>query len=165
MLASAAVHSAVSSMGVSGACIKWPNDILVGNRKLAGIVVFARHGDSTWVSVGLGLNIEATPVLGEDHPLQATSLDDETADGGNGNRDDVLVRFITNLSTSLKDPGPALEVWRRELVQKPGDTVSLRMASGKNLTGSLLEVTEEGFLRLDVDGEERTITGGDIIEG
>lgn len=165
MLAAAAVHAAVSSLGVAGARIKWPNDILVGDRKLAGLLVFARHGDINWVTVGLGVNVDTAPVLGDGHPVQPTSLAEELGGSAVGKLDDLIVRFVSALSLSLQEPAPALAVWRNELVQTVGDTVNVRLGSGKELTGSLVEITADGFLRLDVDGEEHTVTGGDIIEG
>ncbi len=46
MLAAAAAHQAITRIVVSEVRIRWPNDIVVGGRKLAGILVFARHGDT-----------------------------------------------------------------------------------------------------------------------
>jgi BirA family biotin operon repressor/biotin-[acetyl-CoA-carboxylase] ligase len=81
MLAAAAAHTAISKIGVTDVRIRWPNDILVGGRKLAGILVFARHGVTTWVAVGLGLNIETVPVLDESAGLPATSVVELLGDG------------------------------------------------------------------------------------
>lgn len=49
-------------------------------------------------------------------------------------------------------------------MQKPGDTVRVRLASAKEVSGTLVAVTEEGFLRIAVNGDEQVITGGDLIE-
>ena len=81
MLAAAAAHDAIARIGVSDIRIKWPNDILVGGRKLAGVLVFARHGDTTWVTVGLGVNVETTPVLEESSGMPATSLAEILGEG------------------------------------------------------------------------------------
>ena len=74
MLAAAAAHDAITRIGVSDARIKWPNDILVNGRKLAGILVFARHGDTTWVTVGLGVNLETVPDVDKTEGLPAISV-------------------------------------------------------------------------------------------
>jgi hypothetical protein len=50
------------------------------------------------------------------------------------------------------------------LIQQPGDTVNVRLASGAEVSGTLLELTEEGFLKIKEDGKERVVTGGDVIE-
>src|SRR5881628_1230138 len=47
--------------------IKWPNDILVGGRKIAGILIEARvHNDHAYLLIGTGVNVEA--MNGDDRP-------------------------------------------------------------------------------------------------
>lgn len=43
--------------------LKWPNDLLVDDRKLAGILVEARWRDAAvdWVAIGIGINLETPP--------------------------------------------------------------------------------------------------------
>jgi BirA family biotin operon repressor/biotin-[acetyl-CoA-carboxylase] ligase len=165
MLAAAAAHEAITGIGVSDLRIKWPNDILVAGRKLAGIVVFARHGDTTWVAVGLGVNIETTPVLDESEALPATSVAELVGKGdADAWRHEIACTFINRLDELMEDPAPAIERWRQLLIQQPGDTVSVRLASGSLASGALLEISEEGFLKIKEDGKERVITGGDVIE-
>lgn len=165
MVAAAAALSAVESVGVADACIKWPNDILVAGKKLAGMVVFARHGDVNWATVGLGLNLETTPELEGSNGVQATSIADLVSTGDPENwRETAITAFIGGLTRSLTDPAPALATWRRHLMQKPGDTVRVRLASAKEISGSLVAVTDEGFLRIAINGDEQVITGGDLIE-
>jgi len=54
------LHDVVSSFGIS-ARVRWPNDIWVGDRKLAGILVEGvfREG-APWVIVGIGMNVDLT---------------------------------------------------------------------------------------------------------
>jgi hypothetical protein len=40
----------------------------------------------------------------------------------------------------------------------------VRLASGEAVSGTLVDLSEEGFLRIRTNGKERVITGGDIIE-
>lgn len=165
MLAAAAALSAVDSVGIADARIKWPNDILVGGRKLAGIVVFARHGETNWATVGLGINIDTTPVLDSQNGVQTTSVIEILKAGDPDRmRDTLITGFLGGLSRSLTDPAPAMAAWRRHLIQKPGDTVRVRLASAKEISGTLVAVTEEGFLRIGVKGDEQVISGGDLIE-
>ncbi len=165
MVGAAAALSAIESVGVTDACIKWPNDILVGGRKLAGMVVFARHGDTNWATVGLGVNIDTAPVLEDPNGVEATSIADLVATGEPEERRETLITaFVESLTRSLTDPAPALATWRRRLIQQPGDTVRVRLASAREVSGALVAVTEEGFLRIAVNGDEQVITGGDLIE-
>lgn len=50
------------------AVVKWPNDILLGGDKLAGILVESTWGQRPFAIVGLGINVERAPIAG------ATSL-------------------------------------------------------------------------------------------
>jgi BirA family biotin operon repressor/biotin-[acetyl-CoA-carboxylase] ligase len=165
MLAAAAAHHAITRIGVSDVHIKWPNDILVGGRKLAGILVFARHGDTTWVTVGLGINLETVPVVDETDGLPATSIAEQVGEGeAEAWRHELVCAFIDQLDRLMEDPAPAIERWKELLIQRPGDTINVRLASGKVISGTLLDLTEEGFLKIQENGKERVITGGDVIE-
>lgn len=165
MLAAAAALSAISTVGVREAHIKWPNDIIVAGKKLAGMVVFARHGETNWATVGLGVNIDTTPVLEETNGVQAVSIAD-VANGGDPEacRETLINVFVTSLTRSLTDPAPALTAWRGNLLQQPGDMVRVRLASAREVSGTLIEVSEDGFLRIGVNGDEQVVTGGDLIE-
>jgi BirA family biotin operon repressor/biotin-[acetyl-CoA-carboxylase] ligase len=165
MLAASAAHDAITRIGVSDVRIRWPNDILVGGRKLAGILVFARHGDTTWVTVGLGVNLETAPVVDETEGVPATSITDLLGAGDVRSwRHDLVCTFIDQLDRLMEDPAPAIDRWRTLLMQRPGDTVNVRLASGEVVSGTLLQLTDEGFLKIRENGKERVVTGGDVIE-
>jgi BirA family transcriptional regulator, biotin operon repressor / biotin---[acetyl-CoA-carboxylase] ligase len=55
--------------------VKWPNDLYLGNSKLAGILVEARwrSGAAEWVAVGLGLNVRVPPDVPNACALRAGS--------------------------------------------------------------------------------------------
>ncbi len=59
LVAGLAVIQAVAALGVQGQRLRWPNDIMIGNRKLAGILVERFHDDR--VVIGMGLNISNDP--------------------------------------------------------------------------------------------------------
>jgi len=165
MLAAAAAVEAVKVIGVSGTSIKWPNDILVEGHKLAGILVFARHGDISWVTVGLGVNLETAPAIEKGVGLPATSVVELLGPGDvDAWRHTLICTFIDRLDHFMVEPDAGLEEWRKLLIQRSGDTVNVRLSSGATVAGTLVDLTEEGFLKIKVDGTERVITGGDIIE-
>lgn len=53
LLAGVAVVETVHELGAKGVGLKWPNDVIVGRKKLGGILL---HGDGDWVLIGVGLN-------------------------------------------------------------------------------------------------------------
>lgn len=65
-----ALLAALGDLGASGLRLRWPNDILVGRRKLAGLLV-ERHTPDTAV-VGIGLNVHNHPEAAEPGLRNAT---------------------------------------------------------------------------------------------
>ena len=59
LVAGLAVCRAMHVLGATGARLKWPNDVLVGERKLAGILLEAEALDTPapWLLVGIGVNV------------------------------------------------------------------------------------------------------------
>lgn len=53
-----ALFDALSALGVDGLSIKWPNDLLLGEEKIAGILL-EREGD--WLILGMGVNLTHAP--------------------------------------------------------------------------------------------------------
>ncbi len=166
MLAAAAAHGAVTALGITGAAIKWPNDVLVDGRKLAGILVHAHHGQPTWATVGLGVNLSVTPPLDEGADRQAVSVADLLGPAGWDERSaDVVTGFVRSLVHSLEEPGPALAAWKTHLAHRAGDAIQVRTTDGTTLVGTFLGVTDEGFLRLGAQDGERVVSAGDVMEG
>ncbi|MBN1530563.1 MAG: biotin--[acetyl-CoA-carboxylase] ligase [Thermoleophilaceae bacterium] len=125
--------------------IKWPNDVLVDGRKLAGILVEGRPQEG-WVVLGIGLNVSGIPAEVSDI---ATAL-------GSGGREEVLSALLERLDARLSSPLPeVLDEWRRrdallgrEIRWDGGSGV----AAGIDADGSLLVETGEGQVAL-VAGE------------
>jgi len=165
MLAAAGAAETVRGLGVDDVSLKWPNDLLIGMAKLAGILVHVRHGEVTWVTVGLGVNVAAVQNLDEQIARPTASLAHLLP-----NADPAAVcaelagSFIDRLLTAISHPEPALATWREGLIHQKGDSLRVRLASGEELQGELAGFSDEGFLRLEVGGKERVLTGGDIIE-
>jgi len=92
--------------------VKWPNDLYVGGRKLAGVLIETRwRGEiAEWVAIGFGLNVR-TPAL-----ETATGLDDECT------RLDALVRLVPALRRAAGATGhlsdDELARWRRRDVAR-----------------------------------------------
>jgi BirA family biotin operon repressor/biotin-[acetyl-CoA-carboxylase] ligase len=75
------------------ACIKWPNDVLLGGRKVAGILLEGRPGT---IVLGIGLNINQTEAQLPDRPqFPAGSL--FTSDGNRRERAPILAELLVRL--------------------------------------------------------------------
>lgn len=78
--------------------LKWPNDVLVGGKKICGILVEHRNGTTV---LGIGINVHHRP---EDFPetLRATAGSLESATGGSFDRTEVLGAVLTELDGKVK---------------------------------------------------------------
>ncbi len=67
------VHHAIRSCGISSVVIKWPNDLLVANKKIGGILIegILEGNRIKGVLVGVGVNLESSEVF------RATSFEEE----------------------------------------------------------------------------------------
>ena len=95
---------ALDSSGLRGHGIKWPNDILVNQQKIAGILV-ETSGSLQRVVIGIGLNLYSTNLKQElQEPQEGTqqpwcSLDDVMDNAPE--RDDLIVAIINNLADKI----------------------------------------------------------------
>jgi BirA family transcriptional regulator, biotin operon repressor / biotin---[acetyl-CoA-carboxylase] ligase len=134
---------AVAEVAGPGARVKWPNDVLVAERKVAGILAEGRPQDG-WMILGIGLNVALRP---EDLPPDlvdtAGSLGLEP-----GELEPVLGRLLDRLTAVLElDESEVLERFRardaltgREVRWAGGSG----RASGVDESGRLLVVTGDG---------------------
>jgi BirA family biotin operon repressor/biotin-[acetyl-CoA-carboxylase] ligase len=158
LAAGVAVAEAVQGFGVTGE-LKWPNDVLVDGRKLAGILAEASSGASgvEWVVLGVGVNVSIDPAeLPEPLRETATSL---AVCGARGARPlDVAAAALARLSVwydALRsEPQRVISAWRSRAVPWWGALVEVRTAGGER-QGRLVTIDEEGALVLETPAGER----------
>ena len=136
--------------------LKWPNDLMVGDRKLAGVLAEAA-GDA--LVVGVGLNVEWHEVP-EDLAAIATACNLE---GGHAlDRRKVLDAFLAGYSRHLDDLVVARDAYRARL-QTTGRRVRLEQGAG-TLTGTARGVDDAGRLVLERDdGSVVAVAVGDVV--
>ena len=144
--------------------IKWPNDLLIGGRKAAGILAeSAISGDTVWYAVlGVGMNVSLDTAQDEQISAFATSVN--AAAGREVPREDLLRQFLMDLDAlylALGQGKSPIEEWQdllettgRRLVATWGNDTFTGVAEGTDQMGNLL-------LRQD-DGSLLTLTAGDV---
>jgi len=166
LLTGVAVAAAVRSAAGAAATLKWPNDVLVGDRKLAGILAEQSGGA---VVVGIGLNVGAPSAALPVSPggLRATSL---LAEGAEVAREPLLAEILRQLERRYvsfrADPAESgLPADYRALSSTLGRSVRVELPGGHVLAGVAEDVDVDG--RLLVRETETTsltpISAGDII--
>jgi BirA family biotin operon repressor/biotin-[acetyl-CoA-carboxylase] ligase len=165
MIAAAAALDAVGRLGVQDAVVKWPNDIEADERKLAGLLLHARRGETSWAAVGFGVNIAHAPDIDDGSGGRAVSVAELVGPASFEERSEVLVRAVVeNLAEGIEHPERLVERWRNALRHRPGDSMAVRLADGSEIRGRFAGITDDGHLRLNVDGDERVVPSGDVVE-
>lgn len=145
---------------------KWPNDILVDGRKIAGILLESSisHEQLTeWVVLGVGINLANHPEVKGPHP--STSLSDLGV--LRIDVDTALERFLTSLATwraRWRDEGfaPIRAAWRARAFGV-GECVTVALGR-EQLTGRFEDLDETGGLVLALgNGDRRIIAAGEVF--
>jgi len=151
-----AVMQALRESGVQGAALKWPNDVLVGQKKIAGILLelVGDPADICHVVLGIGINVNMQKVAAIDQ--QWTSVQLET--GSPVDRNLLVARLGLQLQRYLERHAASgfaalQEEWEQNHLWQ-GRVVSL-IAGVNQVDGVVLGVDRQGALRLSVDGVEK----------
>ena len=160
VLALAACESVREKTGLN-VFIKWPNDLYVGQKKLAGILTeFALQGKGIdYVILGIGLNVNWDPIS-----VQSTSLKAET--GRKISRNDLLVAILQRFEEYYHN----VLSGQRDLYYEKWNALSLIMGKDvevespqERVEGKALRIDYDGALIiLDLKGRETRIRNGDV---
>jgi len=136
--------------------LKWPNDLLVDDKKLAGLLAEA---DPDAVVVGVGVNVEW-----HDFPPEVaeTATACNLVAGRTVDRDAILDAFLDGLAARYRDFEGVLPEYRARL-STLGRRVRVETGTG-TLTGTAVDVGESGELLVEPDGADRVaVHAGDVV--
>ena len=156
MAVALALAEAVEAVAGVAPGLKWPNDLVVGDRKLAGLLA-EREGDALVIGAGCNVEWEVFPP-----ELAATSTACNLEAGRSVDRDALLDEFLTRLGTALDTLDEVPERYRARLATL-GRRVRVERADDV-LEGDAVDVTSDGALvvRRD-DGTDEIVTAGDVV--
>jgi BirA family biotin operon repressor/biotin-[acetyl-CoA-carboxylase] ligase len=165
-VAALAVHDALAAVAPGSAArlaVKWPNDLLLDGRKLAGILVEGENaGGAFAVAIGVGVNCSHCPA-GTSYPAAALSPAGFPV---------TPERLLSVLSRTLLE---RLAQWRRDggFAMIRADWLARAAAVGRHIRVSLGEeevggrfdgIDEAGRMVLTLqDGTARVVTAGDVL--
>lgn len=160
LVAGLAVHEAVSIRlpPPHHAVLKWPNDVMIGNAKLAGILL-ERIGDA--VVVGVGVNLAAAPQL----PGRATiALSELTATPDRDSFAQDLARLFMVELERWRNYGLSSVIARWQAAgHQAGTPLSVGEPGQDALLGSFAGLSDDGALQLRLaDGTCRIIHAGEV---
>ena len=164
-VAALAVHDSIVDLAARiepMLAIKWPNDLLLGGKKFAGILIEGENGERAAVAVGIGVNCASHPA---DTGYPATDL----AAAGAAVSPSALFRALTaKMLERLAqwNRGEDFPVIRADWLARAagvGDDVRVRLAD-RDINGRFEAIDETGGLVLRLpDGTARTIAAGDVV--
>jgi len=162
LLAGVALAETVQRLGELDAALKWPNDLLVGGRKCAGILAES-VGDAVVVGIGLNVTLREAEL-----PVpEATSL--QLAGSACTDRDPLLRALLRALADRYRrwsatggDPeASGLRPAYRDLCATLGRDVRVVLPDGRELTGTASDIDSAGQLLLA--GVPTPIAAGDVF--
>jgi BirA family biotin operon repressor/biotin-[acetyl-CoA-carboxylase] ligase len=150
------------------ACLKWPNDILVADRKLCGILceLITKRNRIMGVVIGVGvnLNIKMAELPGEVRPSATTVLHEVGHKVSIEHLAGQLISEIDRRLMTVRERDSFYEVldeWKRHNCIL-GRRVRVEDDSG-SFTGVAIDLTAEGGLVVrKIDGTETVVTAGDV---
>jgi BirA family biotin operon repressor/biotin-[acetyl-CoA-carboxylase] ligase len=158
-----AVMQALREQGVPGAGLKWPNDVLVGQKKIAGILLELVGDPADVCHVVLGVGINVNMQMTDEVDQQWTSMRLETGKVFDRNHlvaelgmmlQKYLARHQAGGFSAVQSEWEQNHLWQ-------GRAVSL-IAGVNQIDGEVLGIDSQGALRLRVEGVEKVFSGGEL---
>jgi BirA family transcriptional regulator, biotin operon repressor / biotin---[acetyl-CoA-carboxylase] ligase len=163
LLVGLAVVGMLRELGIEAAGLKWPNDILVGQRKLAGVLLelTGDPADVCHVVIGIGINVNMRSAPEVDQAWTSMMLETGRAI----DRNEVVASLSKHLAAYLaahreRGFGAFREEWEASHIWQ-GKSVTL-MAGSTTIDGVVLGIDAVGALKLKVDDTVQVFSGGEL---
>ncbi|BBP73225.1 bifunctional ligase/repressor BirA [Pseudomonas sp. Seg1] len=158
-----AVMQTLRKLGVPDAGLKWPNDVLVGNKKIAGILLELVGDPADVCHVVLGIGINVNMQIADEVDQQWTSIRLES--GETCDRNVLATELSEQLQAYIRrqqaDGFSVLQAEWEENHLWQDRSVSL-IAGVSQVDGVVLGIDNQGALRLMVNGVEKVFSGGEL---
>lgn len=167
LVAGVALNRAIRETAPLQPFIKWPNDIIIGKKKVGGILTeMSSEIDAVnYVVLGIGLNVNmSASLLTENTSFRATSLIDEC--GAYTSRVKLVQNFLSEFELTytkfLVSGFIAIRNEWKELNNTIGSWVKIS-DGGRDVEGEAIDIDNDGFLLVRIDnGDIRRIISGDL---
>lgn len=161
LLAGFAVQTALSDR-IPEVALKWPNDVLVGAHKLAGILVErieTDRGPAAVIGIGINVNQTEAEMPGEG----GTSLRVEL--GETFDRNQVLAQVLGSINALLPllEQPEALRAAYTDVCSTIGAVVDVHLPGGDTVRGEVLDIDQYGALVLSTGEGTFTAHAGDVV--
>ncbi|MDX6285597.1 MAG: BirA family transcriptional regulator [Frankiales bacterium] len=162
LLAGLAVAGAIHEVSGVQTRLKWPNDVLVDGKKLAGVLL-ERHGSAAVVGVGINVTTSADELPTAD----ATSL--FLAGAPSTDRETVLRSVLRSLDRRYQswcdgagDPATLAAAYA-DKCDTLGAEIRVELPNGETVEGVGERIDDEGRLVVATKDGERPLSAGDVV--
>ncbi len=143
------------------AVLKWPNDVLIGDRKVCGILVERVNTRPPMVVIGVGINVDQAA---DELPVPtATSL---ALEGMGVDRTELFGEVVSSLRTWLGQlaahPGTFMNQYRGRSATLDQD-VRVELPGDRTVEGRVTDIDAHGRLLLDTAAGTLTLSAGDVV--
>ncbi len=159
-----AVRRAIAKSGFDDVYLKWPNDVYINNKKLAGVLIEleGQLGGATEVVIGIGININLP--MG-DLGINQEYIDLQTVMGRHINRNKICAAIIEELWALLQmfessGIAPLIQEWREADLYLDKHVVLI--AGKERITGICRGINETGALLLETNLGIKAFHGGEV---
>jgi BirA family biotin operon repressor/biotin-[acetyl-CoA-carboxylase] ligase len=155
----------IASAGHPGMRAKWPNDLVVGDRKIGGILLEAAvaEGRLSHVVVGVGVNVTMTEAdFPDELRSSATSFLLEGMRVDDQIQETLLSGFLAGFRRCAELPAGEIVEEYRGVCATLGRPVRATVASGEVVEGLAVGLDERGSLVLDREGGRKTVVFGEV---
>lgn len=163
--AGTALAGLVSPM--TGLRYRWPNDLVMNDGKVAGILLDAptpRNDSLDWLAIGLAVNIASYPTDTPFPALSVHAVDGSTEITPTAVLEEYARYFLSWLNRWAEDGFDAiLKTWRLR-ADNIGEQIEIQLADG-NYEGNFMEVNGDGAMVLEqLDGTHRVISTSEFFD-
>ena len=143
------------------ATLKWPNDVMIGDRKVCGILVERVNSRPPTVVIGIGINVDqtadelpvptATSLALAGHPMDRTTL-----------FGDVIRSLRSALGEFSSSPRTFVELYRSRSATLHRD-VRVALPGDRTVEGRVVDLDRYGRLVLETGDGPLTLSAGDVV--
>ncbi len=164
LMAGLAVARAVLALSGVDAHLSWPNDVLVENRKLSGILVESGQlGNRSWAVVGIGINVNQIRFEGDYRRVPTSLMLEAGRPFDTGEVLAIVCSEFDRLYASWSASGnvPILAAWRLS-TRMFGGIITIE-ESGRRREGRAVDLGQDGSLMIELaDGSVERLLAGDV---
>lgn len=162
-----AVIKALDRIGINNAWLKWPNDVLINDEKIAGILIETSgvRANSCNAVIGIGLNYRMPENILPESGMRWTDVAHSNC-AVRADRNNLLAILLDEAVSMCRlyqhKAGAILSDIKADLDALNSREVSLHLDNGDQLSGTVLGVNERGELRVLIEGNERVFNSADV---